>query len=111
MKAALVLLIALAASGAAAQTTTNSSSAAAIQTSTPRRAPADQALTKPSQPIQIVSGSFSYSGIAVQAVKVSHPLQLVNPFAPAEYGSGEVNLSRDIITGKPSGLKVFSIKF
>jgi hypothetical protein len=51
-----------------------------------------------------------YSGIAVQAVKKSNPLQLINPLAPVTYGSGEENLIREP-AGRNDGLKIFSVSF
>ena|ERR1700677_4844621 len=53
----------------------------------------------------------TYSGILIQATKTDNPLQLINPFAPASYGNGADNLDRDIITGKDTGLKFFSINY
>jgi len=60
---------------------------------------------------EIVKGNVAYNGLAVQAVKVGNPLQLVNPVAPPRYGSAEDNVSRDLFTGRASGLKIFSIRF
>jgi hypothetical protein len=60
---------------------------------------------------EVIGSRFIYTGIAVQMVKAQNPLQLVNPMAPAEYGTGDCNMDRDIITGKPTGFKIFSIKF
>jgi len=60
---------------------------------------------------EIVSGNITYSGIAVEAVKVDNPLQLLNPAAPPEYGSPEDNVVLDPINGKVSGLNIFSIQF
>jgi hypothetical protein len=66
----------------------------------------------PSQkPNEIIGDRFIYTGIVVQVAKTKNPLQLINPWAPKEYGTGDCNLDRDIITGKPTGFKVFSIKF
>lgn len=55
--------------------------------------------------------TITYSGVIPQAVKTDNPLQLINPFAPAEYGSGMDNLDHDIVTGKENGLKLFSLGF
>jgi hypothetical protein len=67
---------------------------------------------KPTPPNTIVGQRVVYSGIAVQAVKTTASLQLINPFAPAEYGSGTDNLERDVMTGKPKGdFKIFSVSF
>jgi hypothetical protein len=62
------------------------------------------------KPNEINIGKFTYSGIAIEIVKMPNPLQLVNPFAPPEYGDGEINLVRDP-AGHPSGWKFFSIQF
>ncbi len=47
----------------------------------------------------------------MQAAKTDNPLQLINPAAPAQYGSAEYNLMREPVDGKPSGLKFFAISF
>jgi len=60
---------------------------------------------------QIVSGNFVYSGIVVQLIRADNPLQLINPVAPVRYGYAEQNLVRDLITGRPSGLRLFSWSF
>ena len=62
-------------------------------------------------PNEIVKGNFAYSGIAVAAFKTDNPLQLVSPFAPAKYGSSEENVLRDLKTARPSGWKLFQIRF
>ena len=51
---------------------------------------------------------IEYSGMLVQVVR-NNPLQLINPFAPAKYGDGEVNIVRNPATRKAEGLKVFQI--
>ena len=63
------------------------------------------------KPNQITRQKRTYSGIAVQVVKARNPLQLINPFAPAEYGSGEQNLvpGHDEITGRPTGLSILTV--
>ena len=63
------------------------------------------------KPNEIKSGKLTYSGIAVELLKTGNPLQLVNPAAPAKYGSAEDNVLRDPISGRVSGWKIFSIKF
>lgn len=42
-----------------------------------------------------VQRPVGFTGIVSQIFKVFQPLQLINPFAPKSYGSGEQNLSRD----------------
>ena len=63
------------------------------------------------KPNEIVKGKVTYSGILVTAAKTGHPLQLLNPLAPAEYGLPEDNTVRDPATGRGIGLKFFALKF
>jgi hypothetical protein len=63
------------------------------------------------KPNEIVARRLTYDGIIVGALKADNRLQLINPFASVEYGWAEDNLVRDPITQRPSGLKIFSIKF
>ncbi len=75
--------------------------------------PSPELLTQPLKPntIQGLNPAITYSGVIPQVVKSDNPLQLINPFAPARYGSGMDNLDRDIVTGKERGLKLFSLGF
>ena len=58
------------------------------------------------------SDQDKYGGILNRAYRADHPLQLVNPFAPREYGQREAaEPPRDRLTDVPSGLTVFSIRF
>jgi len=68
---------------------------------------------KKSQPNTITRKGFTFSGIAVQMIKTRKPLQLVNPLAPAAYGSGRDNFvaEREPITGRRLGWKFFSFEF
>jgi hypothetical protein len=63
------------------------------------------------QPNEIAGHKVAYSGVAVQIVKTKQPLQLLDPFAPPEYGSGYQNNDRDIITHQSNGIRLFSIHF
>jgi hypothetical protein len=63
------------------------------------------------KPNEIKVGKLTYSGIAVEAVQLDNPLQLINPAAPVQYGFAEANLVRDPVVGRVSGLKIFSIQF
>ena len=93
---------------------TNSSPASVAPPAPPQPAPSTPPAT-PSlaelKPNEIVVGKRTYSGIAIEAARSRNPLQLINPFAPAEYGRAEDNLLRDPITGRPAGLKVFGFQF
>ncbi len=63
------------------------------------------------RPNQIVVGKLSYSGITVQAIKAKNPLQLLNPAAPARYGSGQDNVVNFPFSGTGPMLKLFSLDF
>jgi hypothetical protein len=60
---------------------------------------------------EIVKDNIVFSGIAVELLKKRNPLQLINPRAPAEFGSPEDNVVRDPMNGKVQGLKIFAIRF
>lgn len=108
MKTLSVLLCAFAVLTASAQTTRSERSLESIST---QRGKGTAALFLEAKPNEILKGKVAYSGIAVQAVKTRHPLQLLNPAAPAKYGSAEDNTLRDPITGRASGLKILSLRF
>ena len=61
--------------------------------------------------MEIVKANVTYSGIALALVKTDNWLQLINPLAPARYGTGENNVLRDPAPGKVYGWKLFSIRF
>jgi hypothetical protein len=77
----------------------------------PERAKGIRLVVREEGPNEIIGKKFVFRGALVQLVKADNPLQLFNPFAPAEYGSGEQNLTRDLKSGKPFGLTLFSIGF
>jgi hypothetical protein len=52
------------------------------------------------------------SGVIPRAIRGGNPLQMLNPFAPAKYGTAEENVSLDPdIPGKGNGINFFSISF
>ena len=52
------------------------------------------------------------SGVIPRAVRGGHPLQVLNPLAPAKYGTAEENVSLDPdVPGRGSGIKFFSVSF
>jgi hypothetical protein len=119
MKATLILLTVLTAGTLAAQPLTK-----APKNEAPKKVdhavktdvlpPAHQEIvitSKPEAANSVAGHKVVYSGVAVQVAKARHPLQLLNPFAPAEYGTGHENLDRDIITGKVTGFKLISVNF
>jgi hypothetical protein len=56
-----------------------------------------------------------FQGIVAQFFQVFRPLQLLNPFAPSYYGSGEQNVSEDKDESVPGsnspGLIVFGVEW
>ncbi|MEY2485398.1 MAG: hypothetical protein QOH39_1046 [Verrucomicrobiota bacterium] len=54
----------------------------------------------------------SVSGVIPRAIRSGNPLQMLNPFAPAKYGTAEENVSLDPdVPGKGNGINFFSISF
>lgn len=52
------------------------------------------------------------SGVIPRAIRSGEPLQMLNPFAPATYGTAEENVSFDSdVPGKGNGINFFSISF
>jgi len=52
------------------------------------------------------------SGVNPRAIRGGNPLQMLNPFAPAKYGTAEENVSLDPeVPGKGNGINLFSISF
>ena len=70
-----------------------------------------RSLVQEEKPNEILTDRVGFSGIAVQLVKTDNPVQMVNPAAPARYGTPEDNTLRNPIDGKVLGLKIFSIRF
>jgi hypothetical protein len=56
-------------------------------------------------------GKITLSGIAVEAAKVENPLQLLNPWAPPEYGESQDNATFSLITNQVTGWKLFAFEF
>ena len=69
-------------------------------------------ITQVNQRRECFSDQGKYGGILYRAYRADNPLQLINPFAPRRYSqSVAAALPRDPITGVPSGLSIFSIRF
>jgi hypothetical protein len=62
------------------------------------------------KPNELPAGRFIISGITVEAFKQRNLLQLINPLAPARYGSPDDNIVRDP-TAHRTGLKIFALRF
>jgi len=65
----------------------------------------------PLKPNEIALGKRTFSGIAILALKVKHPLQLLNPLAPEEYGALADNLEPALFRFEGPVLKFFAINF
>lgn len=68
-------------------------------------------LVRKEVPNQIIGKKFKFRGALIQIIKANNPLQLINPFAPAEYGSGYDNVVRHPIDGKATGISALSVEF
>lgn len=55
--------------------------------------------------------NLDVDGVLPRALRADHPLHLLNPLAPAEYGSGLDNLSIDPVTHRANGIVFLSIRF
>jgi hypothetical protein len=109
MRVFAILLLALAVLAANAQT---ESTAPELESQlTPHINRESSLFLREAKPNEFASGQLTYSGIAVELLNVGNPLQLVNPAAPANYGSAEDNVLRDPISGRVNGWKIFSIGF
>jgi len=65
--------------------------------------PTHRPLTLPAQNI---------SGVIPRAIRGGNPLQMLNPLAPAKYGTAEENVSLDPdVPGKWNGINLFTISF
>jgi hypothetical protein len=60
---------------------------------------------------RVLGVNVDVDGALPRALRVDHPLHLLNPLAPAEYGSGFENLSVDPVTRRASGIVFLSIRF
>jgi hypothetical protein len=60
---------------------------------------------------KIVGERVVYSGIGIQLFRAPNPIQLINPWAPKEYGPSDQNLAIDPVTKRAAGLKFFAISF
>jgi hypothetical protein len=66
------------------------------------------------EPVEVESTDPAIAGIVKDVFVTRKPWQLVNPAAPASFGSGEKNVSKDFGPGTPvksAGLIVFGIEW
>ena len=60
---------------------------------------------------RIIGERVVYSGVGIQLIRAPNPFQLINPWAPKEYGPSDQNLAIDPVTKKAAGIKFFAISF
>ena len=52
------------------------------------------------------------TGVIARAIRSGNPLQMLNPFAPAKYGTAEENAVLDPdVPGRGNGIKLLSVSF
>jgi hypothetical protein len=68
-------------------------------------------LTLVERPNELQLGKVTLSGSLVEAAKVDNRLQLINPWAPREYGESQDNATFDVINRQVTGWKLFAIEF
>ena len=81
-----------------------STSTGEVQVEVPRVQPAPAKTPKVSGPAR--------EGIVQMAIRTGQPIQLLNPAAPAKYGSGHDHATHDPADpGKPKGIALFAWTF
>src|SRR5882672_4949963 len=68
-------------------------------------------LTLVEKPNELRLGKVTLSGSLVEAAKVDNRLQLINPWAPREYGESQDNATFNVINKQVTGWKIFAIEF
>ena len=63
------------------------------------------------KPNELQLGKVKLSGSLVEAAKVDNRLQLINPWAPREYGESQDNATFNVIDKQVTGWKLFAIEF
>ena len=60
---------------------------------------------------RVLGVNFTVDGVLPRIRRAPHPLHLINPFAPAEYGYGQDVASFNPRTGQAEGIVLWGIKF
>jgi hypothetical protein len=60
---------------------------------------------------RVLGVNFTVDGVLPRVRRAPHPLHLINPFAPAEYGYGQDVASFNPQTGQTEGIVLWGIKF
>src|SRR5262245_36874451 len=100
--------------GSAQQAGTNTEANADAKQDPPRKASAaaQQSLAfQADMHSRLFSTPVTVDGAIPRAVKAGNPLQMINPFAPMEYGDGYDNVTLDQDRKKATGISLFNLKF
>ena len=87
---------------------------AQLQKALPKLATPEEGFQARHKPSQLVTGELSRArldGALVRAARKGQPWQVINPFAPKEFGDGWDNVSRDPHTGAANGVVLLSVRF
>ncbi len=60
---------------------------------------------------RVLGVNFEVDGVLPRLLKADHPLHLINPLAPADYGTGFENLSLNPRTHQIEGISFLSFRF
>ena|ERR1043166_4185049 len=60
---------------------------------------------------RVLGVDLEVDGVLPRVYRVDHPLHLINPFAPPEYGTGFENLSVNPRTHQVEGISFLTIRF
>ena len=60
---------------------------------------------------RVLGVELDMDGVIPRALRADYPLHLLNPLAPARYGSGVENLSIDPVSRRANGIVFLSIRF
>jgi hypothetical protein len=60
---------------------------------------------------RVLGLNLDVDGVLPRMIRADHPLHLINPFAPAKYGTGWENVNLDPRTQKIEGISFFSFHF
>ena len=60
---------------------------------------------------RVLGVSLKTDGVIPRVFRTRHPLHLINPLAPSEYGSGLDNVTTDPQTGQANGIRFLGLKF
>jgi len=111
MKVILFTLILLIVTGAAAQTRTNEQTLKAGNTQLTKSVVVNLAPGTTQATAEARHPRVTYSGPLVTVAKTKNPLELFDPWAPTESNGGETRVSHDLLTGRPNGVKLLTIRF